>query len=360
MFENITPEMIIKRMLERMGAVDKREGSIAHDVTAPTAIELMNAYINMDNVLNQTFADTASRTYLIRKCYERGIYIEPATYAIRKGEFNIDVPIGSRFSLNQLNYVVAEKIDDGIFKLQCETVGVVGNTESGSLIPIDYIEGLQTAVLTDVLIPGEDEEDVEHLRRRYFNSFDSQAFGGNVADYKEKINSLNGVGGVKIYRAGSGGGTVNAVIIDSTFSKPSAELVESVQNAIDPVESQGEGLGLAPIGHEVYISGCNEVPVDIQTSITFQDGWSWDDEKFQTNVENVIDDYFKELSKGWEEADKNTLIVRISQIETRLLDLEGVLDISDTRLNNGIDNLSIDKDSIPIRGNVTNVPKETD
>lgn len=353
MFENVTFESILQRIFDRMSGVDKREGSVVYDVTAPVAIEFMNSYINMDGVLNEGFADTASKEYLIKRCYERGISIEPATQAIRQGEFNIDVPIGSRFSLNRLNYVVIEKIEDKIFKMQCETAGEVGNAESGSMIPIDYIEDLETAELTEVLIPGEDEEDVEHLRQRYFDSFDSQAFGGNQADYREKIKAIDGVGGVKIYRTPNGGGTVGAVIIDSTYSKPSSTLVDVVQSKIDPVEGQGEGLGLAPIGHIVTITGCDESIVNIQTNITFQNGWDW--ASIETNVHKAIDDYFTELSQGWEEADKNELIVRISQIETRLLDIEGVLDISNTLLNGNASNLSIDINSIPTRGTVTNV-----
>ena len=354
MYEEITFDDILQRMLGRISdQLDKREGSVVYDVTAPTAIELQNAYIDLDIMLNETFADTASKFYLVKRCAERGIQIKPATYAIRQGEFNIDVPIGSRFSLNQLNYVAVEKIDDGVFKMQCETEGIVGNAETGSLIPVDYIDGLQTAVLTDILIPGEDEEDVEELRERYFNSFNAQTFGGNIADYKEKINAINGVGGVKVYRAWEGGGTVKVVIVDSTYSEPSTTLVNEVQSAVDPIGNQGDGLGLAPIGHTVTVVGCGKTSVDIQTNITFQGDWTWD--AIKPYVEQTIDDYFKELSKGWENSDKNDLIVRISQIETRLLDLEGVLDISNTLINGVASNLSIDKDNIPTRGTVTNV-----
>ena len=353
MFESITFEEILQRILGRMRNVDKREGSIAYDVSAPTAIELQNAFICLDGVLAESFADTASKYYLNKRCNERGISITPATYAVRQGEFNIDVPIGSMFSLNELNYIVIEQIDTGVYKLQCDTPGIVGNAESGTLIPVDYIEGLETATLTDILIPGEDEEDVEHLRQRYFNSFKSQAFGGNIADYKEKINSIDGVGGVKIYRAWNGGGTVKAVIVDSTYSKPSDVLVNKAQQMIDPTENQGDGLGIAPIGHVVTVFGCGETVVDVKTSIVLESGWTWS--MIELDVKTAIDDYFTELAKGWEDADKNSLIVRISQIETRLLDIDGVLDISNTLLNGVASNLSIDKDNIPVRGSVTNV-----
>ena len=80
---------------------------------------------------------------------------------------------------------------------------------------------------------------------------DAQSFGGNVADYKERVNAMNGVGGVKVYPVWNGGGTVKLVIINSEFNVPSAELVGQVQTAVDPVQNSGRGVGIAPIGHVV-------------------------------------------------------------------------------------------------------------
>lgn len=354
MFEDVTFESILQRMLDRIpNTFDKREGSIIYDALAPAAIELQNLYIQCDVVLNETFADTATRPYLVKRCAERGVPVKTATPAIRQGEFNINVPIGSRYSLNKLNYVVIEKISDKIFKLRCETAGNVGNLESGTLIPIDYIDGLQSATLTDILVPGEDDEDTEVLRQRYFDSYNSQSFGGNVAYYKQEVNSLDGVGGVKVKRAWNGGGTVKLTIINSTYDKPSDVLIASVQEAVDPLENQGEGLGIAPIDHVVTVVGCGETFVDIQTRLTFQEGWGW--EAVKPYVEKTIDDYFKELSAAWEASDKNPLIVRISQLETRFLDVEGVMDVADTTLNGVAKNLTIDTNNIPTRGAVTNV-----
>lgn len=358
MYENVTYEVILDRMLDRVLAqnpnIDTREGSIIYNALAPAAVELQNMYIQLDTILNESFADTQTRDYLIKRCAERGVNVEPATYAIRQGEFvpsTIEIQVGARFSLNLLNYVVVEKISDGIYKLQCETAGYDGNVESGTLIPIEYIEGLQTATLTEVLVPGEDEEDTEHLRQRYFDSLDSQAFGGNIKDYKEKTNSLDGVGGVKVYPVWNGGGTVKLVIINSDFDKPSDVLINSVQTAIDPTQNQGTGVGIAPIGHIVTVVGCGETSVDVTTKITFQEGWDW--EALKPYAEQAIDDYFKELASDW--ASSDNIIVRISQIEIRLLNLTGVLDIADTTLNGIAHNLTIDADNIPIRGEVSNV-----
>ena len=352
MYEAITYELILQRMIDRVLAqnpnIDTREGSIIYNALAPAAVELQNMYIQLDTILNESFADTQTRDYLIKRCAERGIIPEPATKAILKGEFNIDVPIGSRFSLDMLNYIVIEKISDGIFKLECETPGSEGNQQFGTLIPIDYIEGLTSAELTELLIPGEDEEDTESLRERYFNSLESQSFGGNIADYKEKTKQLPGVGGVKVYPVWNGGGTVKLVIIDSTYNVPSSTLIDAVQTAVDPIQNQGKGVGFAPIGHVVTVEGVSATTININTNITYQEGWTWAD--IEPYVHKAIDDYFLELASSWE--NENNLIVRISQIETRILNIAGVVDIENTTINGQAQNFVLGADNIPVRGEV--------
>lgn len=348
----MTYEDTLNRMLDRVSdSMDKREGAIIRDVLSPMAVEEQSLMIQKETVMNETFPDTATREYLIKRAKERGIKPKPASYAILKGEFNMDVEIGSRFNCGELNYVTIEKIENGKFKMQCESLGVIGNKNFGQMIPIDYIEGLETAELTELLIPAEDEEDTELFRERYLNSFDAQAFGGNVADYIEKTKSLNGVGGVKVYRAWNGGGTVKLVIIDSTYSKPSETLVNGVQTAADPLQNQGDGLGFAPIGHVVTVVGVEETTVNIDTTITFQEGWNF--AAVEPYVQDAIDDYFNELASEWE--DNENLIVRISGIETKLLAVTGILDIADTTLNGESSNLTIPADNIPVRGSVANV-----
>lgn len=352
MYEAVTYDIILQRMiakvLEQNPNIDTREGSIIFDALAPAAIELQNMYIELDVILDETFADTASREMLIKRAAERGIIPEPATKALLKGEFNIDIPIGSRYSLENLNYIAIEKIEVGIYKLQCESFGIIGNQNFGTVIPIDYIEGLETAKLTELLIPGEDEEETEHLRGRYFGSLDSEAFGGNVTDYKEKTNAISGVGGIKVYPVWNGGGTVKLVIINSAFEKPSSTLIGTVQTAIDPIQNQGKGVGIAPIGHVVTVAGVANTTVNIATTITYQEGWTWEDVK--PHAEKAVDDYFKELASTW--ANNEALIVRISQIEIRLLNVSGIVDIAATTINGLEQNLALGADNIPVRGSL--------
>lgn len=354
MDENITYEEVLQRMLDRVpDSQDKREGSVIYDALAPAAMEFMAMYLELKRIMDETYADTASREYLIKRIKERGISPYPATNAVLKAvatPSTINVAIGSRFSLNELNYIVTEQIEDGEYKVMCESTGVIGNSYFGDMIPINYIQGLETIKITELLIPGEDEEETEAIRERYFDSFDSQAFGGNMADYKEKVKAINGVGGVKVYPVWNGGGTVKLTIINSNFEKPSETLIDNVQTIIDPTQNQGQGVGLAPIGHVVTVFGCGETKIDVLTKIVFQEGWTWEDLK--PYAEKAVDDYFKILSSDWE--NENNVIVRISQIENRFLNLAGVLDVSETSINGQTQNISIKSDNIPIRGAVTN------
>ncbi len=352
MFEDKTFESVLKSLLSKVpSSLDKREGSVIYDALAPAAAEIAQLYIDMDFTIKETFADTADREYLIKRAAERGIEPYPASFSVAKGVFNIDVPIGSRFSIDIYNYAVTEAVEGEAhaFKMTCETAGSGPNGFTGRLIPIEYIQGLTSAYLTEILIPGEDEEGTEELRERYFNSLDSQAFGGNIQDYKEKTKALQGVGGVKVYPVWNGGGTVKLIIINSEYGVPTDELIESVQTAIDPEQNQGQGLGIAPIGHVVTVEGAGETEVNIETTITYAEGWSFEDIK--PAAEEVIDGYFKELCGEWEES--GGIIVRISQIETRLLDLEGVIDIEGTKLNGEAKNLALSENSLPKRGTLS-------
>lgn len=350
MYEDVTFEEILERILDRIpDSVDKREGSIIYDAIAPAALELAQMYIELDVVLSESFGDSASRDYLIRRAAERGIKPTPATKAIVKGEFNVEVGLGTRFNLGSLNYLVIEPITQTQCKLQCESFGRIGNQSSGTLIPIDYVDGLESAKVTELLIPGEDEEETEAFRKRYFDSFESKAYGGNVDDYLNKTNSIAGVGATKVTPVWNGGGTVKLTILNSEFEKASTELIQTVQKTIDP-KQDAKGVGIAPIGHIVTVDTVQEVVVNITTSITFQDGHNFNAMKQQ--IINKISEYLLEIRKEWAKQDTST--VRIAQIEAKIVSLDGIVDIENTKINGSTSNLILTKYQVPKMGGVVN------
>lgn len=347
MYEDKTYEQLLREKLALVSnALDKREGSIIYDALAPNSAESALIYIALDTIMNETFADTASRGYLAKRCAERGIVPYGATAAVGIAEFNIDVAIGSRFTCDKYSWAVTEKISGGRFYMQCETQGDAPNHYTGALIPIEYIDGLERASLTSIAINGEDEEATQDLRLRYLNSFNSQNYGFNRAQYISVVGALPGVGGVKVYRAWKGPGTVRVAITDSAFHAPSQTLVNSVQTAVDPTQNSGEGLGLAAIDHEVTVSGAVAVTINISAVLTFSAGW--DINSCLPYIEAAIDDYCNEINATW--ADSETLVVRIAQIETRLLAVAGIVDIAGTTINSKANNLELGQDEIAARG----------
>lgn len=402
MYENTTYEVILQRMLDRVSnKFDKREGSVIWDTHSPTAIELQILYLELDQILTEAYGDTASREYLILRCAERGITPYEASYTTLLGYFTPedigdDALIGQRFNIDDVNFVVTESAADeygsGYYYVQCETAGTVGNQYLGTMTPIDYISGLETAELVSVLIPGEDEEETESLRERYFSSFEERAFGGNRVDYLSTVNAISGVGGVKVTRIWNGdispsdmipsdavttwyqsvigtlgeeiaawltaiytaavekklvtGGTVLITILDSEYNAASSTLVSTVQETLDPEENAGEGYGLAPIGHVVSVKSVEEVEVTVKTTITFESGYSWSNLK--SSIEAAIEVYLLSLRQSW--ADSDYLVVRISQIETHILGVAGVTDVSDTKINGVESNLTLGEYEIPVLG----------
>lgn len=400
MFEANTYGAILQRMLARVSdRLDKREGSVVFDAHAPAAMELARLYIELERVLAESFGGTASREYLSA---ERGMAPRPASRAKLRAEVrpaDIDIT-GRRFNLGALNYAAVRRLSAGVFELECETAGAVGNRYLGRLSPIEYVPGLEGAELCEVLIPGADEEETEALRRRYLASFAETAFGGNRRDYVEKVNAVPGVGGCKVQAVwnadvrpaqlipGEGvrvwyegvrgglapevkswldavygaaarkkltvGGAVRVTLLDAQYSVPGAALIDAVQQALDPAEYAGEGAGTAPIGHVVTVAGAVGVPVNVSTHLMFETGYSAD--VLRGALTEAVDAYLLELRRAW--ADSERLVVRISQLETRLLDVKGVLDVGGTALNGAEKNLVLCEREVPVPGGFEDLGSE--
>lgn len=354
MYEDQTYENILARALAKVATnVDKREGSLVMNAIAPVSAEHANIYILLDSIIRNGYVDTADvREYVVYRCKERGIIPYEATQATLKGKFNMEIPLGSRFSHDELNYTATAFIEEAegyyYYQMECETAGEIGNKSFGELSSIEYINKDLEGALVELLIPAKDEESVESLKERYLNSFDSNPFGGNKQDYKDKTKALDGVGGCIPVPVWAGGGTVKLIIIDSEYNVATPVLVASVQEQMDP-NPQGEGNGIAPIGHTVTVVSAVEKSITVSSKFTLNEGYSWS--QLRSSIEEVIKAYLLEMRKVWEDGN---LVVRISQIETRLLNIEGVLDVTDTKINGADSNLALGQSELPVFGGVTN------
>lgn len=86
-------------------------------------------------------------------------------------------------------------------------------------------------------------------------------------------------------------------------------------------------------------------------SLTYKRGFDF--EILKDVISEAIRQYFVDLAKTW--SDEEQLYVRINQLETILLDIDGIADITETRFNGESHNVILTFDEIPILGEVNEI-----
>lgn len=372
-FSSYTKENILYWQLQRItDAIDKREGSMIYTALGPAAWTHEGFYFDLDKVQKNAWVFTAVGKYLDWKTQERGIYRNVATPAKRLGVFNTFIPEGFRCSTvngaNSLTFFATadcRKEKDGYYvTLICEKDGTDGNDYYGQLLPITYITGLTTAQMSDILIPGTDEETDDALRNRYILSLKEQAFAGNIAAYRKEILDIDNVGAVQIYPVWQGGGTVKCSVLDANYNAASWQLVQEIQNYICPPEDGGKepsdkGYGFAPIGAVVTISTATEYRVDLSIGVTLQPGYSIS--SVTLKIEEAFQNYLLQIRRNWGTPVSATLAnyiiyVYIAQISSAILNVDGIVNVVDTQINGGTKDILLVENGytqqVPVMGKV--------
>lgn len=340
-------ETLLSQCLASVPAgIDKGEGSLIYMAVAPVCLRLAEGYALLESFYDLIFSDTSAGEYLDRLAGQYGILRKPASRALRVGEFKtqsggpMTLPLGSRFYLENLFFAVEEELSPGRYSLRCETPGSEGNQGYGELLPVEYLADFGRAELTGLLIPGEDQEEDGSLRQRLGERLSAPAFGGNIADYREKARAIPGVGAVRVTPAASGGGTVRLTLLDSRYLPPEQALLTLAREKFC---GGGNGLGLAPIGHTVEIQGA--AGVDIRVGATIVKKPDAEDTQVQAAVEAAIEGYLQSLRQEWEEREA---VIRISALSSRILGAAGVTDLRDVTINGYGSNTQLDLYAVPL------------
>lgn len=365
-FSGETYAALRQAMLEQIpNTYDKRDTAPIPTAISPAAYALEGFYLSLNQVQRQAFVSTASGAALDLLAPLGGISRYPASAAVRLGVFNTAVPIGARFSTingaDSINFVVtAAATEENQFQLTAETPGTIGNEYTGPILPITNIPGLTSAQLTDILIPGDDTETDSELRSRLLTALNEKPFGGNVADYRTAIMAIDGVGAVQVYPTWNGGGTVKCSILGADYLPASSELVENVQNAIDPQPNQGLGLGLAPIGAQVTITAPDEITANVSATLDLAAGYNI--EQVQPLVESALEAYLLEVRKSWGTQLGTTNIeyeanVYLSRVLAAIVGTASVVNATNVEINGGTSDLILTEtgqtQQVPILGTVT-------
>ena len=371
-FTQETYQNILQAMLDRVpDTYDKRDTAPIPTALGPAAWALEGFYLSLNQVQQQAFIQTAQGQSLDYLAVIAGLTRYPASAAVRLGVFNAAIATGARFSTingeNSINFIctAAATVSDPTegfyyYQLTAETAGTIGNEYTGPILPIQTIPGLTSAEITDILIPGDDTETDEAFRERIIEALNERPFGGNIAAYKQYVSGIDGVGSVQVYPIWAGGGTVKLSVLGADWLPASEELVENVQNAVDPPPNQGLGLGMAPIGAQVTVVAPTELTVNVSATLTLQSGYQIG--QVQEPIEQAIEAYLLTVRQAWDTNTSTTSVVYeanvyLARITAAIVGVTGVVNATNVQLNGGTADLTLTENGttqqVPVIGTVT-------
>lgn len=368
---------ILAAMLSQVdNSLDKRQGSLIQTALGPGAWYLEGLYMDLANLQKNAFVLTAQGEALDLGVANRGLTRKPATAAVRQGIFNAPVSAGSVFKTingaDSVNFTSGDQIsaEGGVYRYEmtCDTVGIIGNSYTGPIMPITAIPGLTNAQIGEIITEGQEEETDNALKERYVESFGAVPYGGNISEYRQAILAIPGVGGVQIYPANAynGGGTTLCSIIDDDFGPASAALVETVQEAICPFEVNTStpfpnGYGIAPIGAAVTITSASALAINITANIRFNSNVENGLATYADDIKAAISEYITSVAKEWGKAlvahqISYPVTVYVARIIYAILSVSAVANVTNLTVNGGSTDLSLTETSalqqVPVLGEV--------
>jgi uncharacterized phage protein gp47/JayE len=345
-YETQTKQAILDRLMAQIpDDIDKRQGSITHDMLSPAAIELALAYIELDNVLNFGFADTTYGEYLDRKVAEAGLTRKPATKAIGQvtifGDDGVEVPKGYRVLTegeSPLYFETKESatITGGHATVSAEAVegGEKGNVPPARItLTTQNIVGITSVTNEQAFTGGVDEESDDELRARYLQKVRKPITSGNIYHYEQWALSIEGVSAARVFPTWDGNGTVKVVLINDDGRAPDQTVVANTLAHIENVR---------PIGATVTVVPVTEIAIDVSATLSLDGDLTPADVSEQ--IAQAIGDYLSTTTETE---------IRLTHVGNAILSVNNVLDYSDLTLNGQASNITIDAESVAVLGEVT-------
>lgn len=346
-YEDKTPEALHAAMLDAIDpAIDKREGSIAYDLTFPAAVEIGNAYVELDTVLAMAFAETAEGEFLDLRAGEFGVTRKQAAKAqgnvTLSGPDGTLVPQGTRAQTGLGVFFVTKAdatLTSGTTQVaaEAEEGGVAGNVAAGAitaLAPGD-LYGIVSVTNTAAFDGGADMEDDAALLQRLKDRVQKPATSGNANHYRQWALEVAGIGDAKVYPVWNGGGTVKVVLLDSEKTAPAQAVIDSTAAYIEANR---------PIGATVTVVGATELAINVAATLTLKAGTVLAD--VTAEFTTALTAYLKTLAFTGE-------LIRYTRIANLILDIDAVIDYANLTVNNGTANVQPTDEQVGVSGTVT-------
>lgn len=341
-------EDIYEEMFLGYDATDTSEGSLIYNACMPVCMKLSQILLDLDEATKKVFASSAVESgyssYLERRIKEVGIERKQATYTSTKIDVNgspnavlkADSIVGikdNRLYITQ-NDLVLDQDGYGKIIIKAEKPGSKYNAKVGEInyLPIKY-NGITSITNKEVVTNGYDQETDEDLYNRYLLKVQTPATSGNKYHYEQWAREITGVGFAKCIPSP---GHVKVIITDSNKRAANKELIEETYKHIDDVRPILAGILEVVTVAELKINITANVEID--TSVVLGD----------------IEKIFKsELENYFNEKVYNTKKISIAKLNGILIDIDGVVDIANLKINNSASNITLSESEIAVLGTVT-------
>lgn len=149
-------------------------------------------------------------------------------------------------------------------------------------------------------------------------------------------------------------------ILGSDWLPATSEVVENVQNAVDPPPNQGLGLGMAPIGAKVTVVAPAALTVNASATLALASGYQIG--QVQQPIEDAIEAYLLSVRKEWDANTSTTSVqyaadVYVARITAAIVGVTGVVNATNVQLNGAAADLILTEtgttQQVPILGTVT-------
>ena len=342
-------QKILERMLSRISGLSTIEGSTTYMQYSPMTIELENVKLQLDEVVNRNNIVSAYENgydeEVVKYAEEEGVDRKQANSATGKQTFfgtpNTIIPVGTKFG-DEANGRMYETLLNGkiditgkctILSISCDK-GYKYNANIGTLnyLPI-AISGVTGTTNEEKFTGGTDEETIDDLYNRYLLKVRTPATSGNKFNYEQWALEVDGVGYAKCVPAEEigKGGVVRVIIANGNKKAADEDLIKAVYKHIDSVRPILSGT--------LQVVTVTEIPIDItgnielDTSVTLMD--------VQATFKGLVQEYFDD------QVYKNKKI-SIAKIQAMLIDIDGVLDCSDIKINGNASNVNIAEEEIAV------------
>lgn len=349
--EDITEEFLIEECVE-MGlelGVDTSQGSIYMDAAAGHILRTAKFFNDLRQVQEIISLNTCTGEVLDERLMERGMSRNPpqATSAQYKVIFVGSTPeIGDRMMCDGHFFILGLDGEDYILTSE-ETGSNLNYLEAGlPVIPELDVDNLISATLGELMTAALDPEDDDSARERLIRKISGPAENGNRTQVKAWCEEVEGVGRARIIPLWDGENTVLGIIVAADGGVPTSQLVESVQNYLDP-GAAGMGEGVATIGQFFTAKAAEAVTIDISVDIEKQS-----EANYVTIKEKLIQEmqkYLADLALGSE--DKST--VRYTSVGAKIAQVAGVVDYDNLTMNGNRQNVICTIYQVPVLGEVT-------